>query len=200
MVERVAQLKKHMRPGRTYRRAELLRLPFSSSLDRDLRVLVAAGEVEKVGGGLYFRPRSSRFGTLPADRGSLLRSFLKSEDFLVMSLNSYNALGVGTTQLYNLQLVYNHKRDGRMELDGMNYYFIKSRQFPRKPTKEFLFVDLVNNLHLLAEDTVEIKERLAQTLSGDLLEKVRKLAGKYGTARSLKFFDALARGRRGSHG
>ena len=117
-----------------------------------------------------------------------------------MSLNSYNALGVGTTQLYNLQLVYNHKRDGRMELDGMNYYFIKSRQFPRKPTKEFLFVDLVNNLHLLAEDTVEIKERLAQTLSGDLLEKVRKLAGKYGTARSLKFFDALAHGRRGSHG
>ena len=200
MMERIEQLKNHMRPGRAYRRAELLRLPFSSSLDRDLRSLVAAGEVEKAGGGLYFRPRTSRYGPLPAEQNDLLKSFLKSDDFLVMSLNDYNALGVGTTQLYTLQLVYNHKRDGRMKLGGMSYYFIKSRQFPKKPTREFLYVDLVNNLRLLAEDTEKVKKRLAAKLFGEELAKVRRLAEKYGTARSLKFFNSLADGDLSYHG
>ena len=198
MADRIEQLRKNMRPGRTYRRAELA--PFSRSLDRDLRTLLAAGEVEKAGGGLYYRPRSSRFGALPADQDDLLRTFLKCDDFLVMNLNAYNALGVGTTQLYNLQLVYNHKRDGRKKLGGMSYYFIKSRQFPKKPTKEFLYVDLVNNLRLLAEDTERVKERLASKLHGEELASVRRLAGKYGTARSVAFFDNLAEGGCAFHG
>ena len=130
----------------------------------------------------------------------MLKAFLKSDDFLVMSLNSYNALGVGTTQLHNMQLVYNHKRDGRKKLGGMSYYFIKSRQFPGKPTREFLYVDLVNNLHLLAEDTERIKERLASKLRGQGLSSVRRLAGKYGTVRTIAFFDDLAEKEVAFHG
>ena len=41
-------------------------------------------------------------------------------------------MGVGTTQLYNEKLVYNHKRDGRMNLNRQNHFFIKNRKFPKK--------------------------------------------------------------------
>lgn len=198
MNARVDNLKKRLRPGKCYRREDLL--PFSKSLDRDLRSLVAKGELRKAGGGLYYRPQKSRFGDLPADRGQLLEAYLKGDDFLVASLNAYNALGVGTTQLYNTALVYNTKRDGKKKIDGMNYHFIKSRRFPKKPTSDFLYVDLMNNLHLLEEDHEDVKTRMAKKLTGPQLGRVLKLAKSYGTARTRKFFDGLGGMRGAIHG
>ena len=50
---------------------------------------------------MYYVSKASVFWKAPADERELISAFLKDDRFLVMSLSDYNALGVGTTQLYN---------------------------------------------------------------------------------------------------
>jgi hypothetical protein len=72
--------------------------------------------------------------------------FLKDHRFLLASPNAYNALGVGTTQLYDKTVVYNHKRHGQFSLGGRTFDFRQKPSLPKKLTREFLLVDLANNL------------------------------------------------------
>ena len=183
------KLKKHLRAGQVYRRADLVGL--STSIDRHLRQLVDEGVLKKLRGGIYYKPRKSVFGDVPPEEQKVLARFLKSDDFLVMSLNSYNALGLGTTQLYNEQLVYNHKRDGRVEMNGQKYFFMKGRKYPKKVNKAFLLVDLVNNIDLLAEDREALKGRIAQRASDFGMEEVCRTAKLYGKAATQKFFEQV---------
>ena len=60
------------------------------------------------------------------------------------SPNLYNLLGLGTTQLYNRRVVYNQKRHGTFDVGGSVYRFERRMNIPRKLSKEFLLVDLVN--------------------------------------------------------
>ncbi|WP_426032776.1 hypothetical protein [Caulobacter sp. DWP3-1-3b2] len=62
------------------------------------------------------------------------------------------SLGVGTTQLHNKTVVYNHKRHGKFALGGRTYDFRMKPAVPKKLSREFLLVDLVNNLDQLGED------------------------------------------------
>jgi hypothetical protein len=150
VMNALENLKAKLKPGQVYRRADLEKL--SRSVDRDVARLVDEGALLKVGSGLYQSPRLSRFGVLPASTDKLLTSFLKDDDYLVTSHNDYNSLGLGTTQLYNYQIVYNHKRHGRFELGGQLFEFHRKPRFPKKVSPEFLLVDLLNNLGQLAED------------------------------------------------
>lgn len=151
------QLKKRLRPGQVYRRADLARL--SNAVDRHLRALLNEGRLTKVAPGLYMAPRKTRFGAAPADTKKLVESFLKDDRFLMVSPNDYNGLGVGTTQLYNETVVYNGKRHGRFELDGRTFDFRRKSFFPNEASAEFLLVDLLNNLKRLAEDQGEVTHR-----------------------------------------
>lgn len=152
------KVKTKLKPGQVYRRSDLEKL--SRSVDRDVAGLVSEGVLVKVRQGLYQCPQRSRFGVLPASTDKLLTSFLKDDDYLVISPNDYNALGLGTTQLYNYQVVYNHKRHGRFELGGQLFEFQRKPRFPKKATSEFLLVDLVNNLDKLAEDRDAVLARV----------------------------------------
>ncbi len=183
------RLKRHLRPGEVYRRAQLV--AFSSAVDRHLKQLVDSGELQKLKAGVYYRPQKSTFGDVPPDEHKLVETFLKDTDFLVVSLNAYNSMGVGTTQLYNEKLVYNHKRDGRMKLNGQQYYFLKNRKFPKKMSEEFLLVDLVNNLDLLAENKDKLKNLVMHKLFSLNGHKVMKTAKAYGKVRTQKFFSEL---------
>ena len=108
------EVKKHLRPGRVYRRVELAH--WSNAVDRHLRQLQEDGTLTKLSGGLYYRPKKTAFGEAPAEDAKLVKTFLKDDRFLLTSPNAFNALGVGTTQLYNETVVYNHKRHGRFKL------------------------------------------------------------------------------------
>ena len=77
---------------------------------------------------------------------------MKDRRFLLASPNAYNRLGVGTTQLYDKTVVYNHKRHGRYSLGGRTFDFRMKSSFPKTADTEFLLVDLVNNLNQLAEN------------------------------------------------
>lgn len=158
-----------------------------------MRQLVAEGFLKKAARGIYYCPKKASFGDVPPEDQKLVRAFLKGGDFYIASLNAYNALGVGTTQLYNERLVYNHKRKGRFTLDGRPFHFLKRSRFPKRSSPEFLLVDLINNLDFLAED----KEKLCRNVARKVLSmdraKLRKAVRDYAGARARKFFEgALA--------
>ena len=183
------RLKRHLRPGQVYRRAELA--GYSNAVDRHLRQLVDSGALRKLRAGVYYHPKQSSFGEIPADERKVVAAFLKDDGFLIVSLNAYNALGLGTTQLYNERLVYNFKRDGRFEFNGRKYYFLKSRRFPRQITETFLLVDLVNNIELLAEDRDALKDRVAKRVCALGADKLRRAVRAYGKVATRKYFERL---------
>ena len=186
-MTRLEQLKRHLHPGRVYRRADLAQ--WSKSVDRHARELVEQGVLQKLRNGLYCYPKASVFGRVPADERELVRSFLKEDDFLLTSPNAYNTLGLGTTQLYNRRVVYNHKRHGQFTLGGMPFEFRRKPRFPRRLTEEFLLVDLLNNLSELAEDPTVVRER-ARVKAKELdATRLRRAARDYGKVATRKFFE-----------
>jgi hypothetical protein len=187
------QFKKHLRPGKVYRREALA--GWSNSVDRHLKELVSEGTLTKVANGLYLYPKQTAFGEAPADDATLVGAFLKDHRFLLASPNVYNRLGVGTTQLYNKTLVYNHKRHGSFLLDGRTFDFHVKPSFPRKLSKEFLLVDLVNNVDRLAESRQEVLARVKERAPSFDVARLQRAARDYGSVRARKFFsEALKAG------
>lgn len=103
-----------MRPGSVYRRRELSGR--STAIDRDLKTLVDSGDVKKLAWGLYYRPCKKLGSALPPGDRQLVRAFLKTNDFSILS-------GV----------VYNHKRAGHFLLGGRRFEFHVVRSYPTAP-------------------------------------------------------------------
>lgn len=180
-------VKNHLVPGTLYRRSELEE--FSSSVDRHLAQLVKEGTLKKVGPGLYLHPEKSKWGEKASDDKKLVESFLKDDRFLMVSFNSYNGLGLGTTQLYNQAVVYNHKRHGKFKLGNRTFDFRMKPDFPGEFIKESLLVDMLNNLSELAEDPEKVVQALKRKLSSfnrQSLENAVKLYGKVKTKKLIK--------------
>lgn len=180
-------VKKHLKPGQVYRRADLEK--WSRAVDRHLHQLVAEGTLEKLSPGVYHYPQKSAFGLTPPDDETLVRTFLKDDRFLLTSPNAYNALGVGTTQLYNERVVYNHKRHGLFKLGGRTFYFRMKPFFPKDLSPEFLLVDLVNNLNNLAEDREAVLNKVKERALSMDRKRLRRTVGEYAGARARRFFD-----------
>jgi hypothetical protein len=183
-------LNKHIQSGRVYRRDMLL--AFSSAVDRDLNSLMKQGLLKKLANGLYYKPAKSLFGELPPKDDNLVNCFLRDNHFLLYSWNQYNALGLGLTQLYNRIVVLNRKRHGIFKLGNKEFDFRRpNKGFPFKVTREFLLVDLVDNLNELSEDTSLIKETIRKNLENFDTEKVILLAKKYGKIGTKRFFEEI---------
>jgi hypothetical protein len=188
-VEQLDALKKKLRPGEVYRRADLQQ--WSRSVDRHLQELVKDGTLEKISGGLYYVPAPSTFGKVPAEEHALVKAFLKDDHFLLTSPSDYNALGVGTTQLYNTRLVYNHKRHGEFKLGNRSFRFVRKPYVPDKLTREFLLVDLVNNLGQLAEDQSSVMDKVKEKACTMDQANLRNMANRFGKVRTRKLFNSL---------
>jgi hypothetical protein len=189
-MKKLDELKAHLKPGRPYRRADLA--PFSKSVDRHLQELVREGALKKLRAGLYYCPEMSVFGEVPADDHELVRTFLKDSRFLLTSPNAYNALGLGTTQLYNKRVVYNHKRHGEFVLGGRTYSFRLKHHFPRHSvTEEFLLVDLMNNLDELAEDREALLARVRAKAASMESTKLKRAVHEFANTSTRKFFDGV---------
>lgn len=196
-MSKLNEFKKNLRPGQVYRRADLE--PFSNAVDRHLAQLQTEGILTKLSRGIYHCPKKTAFGEAPADDKRLVEAFLKDSRFLISSPNAYNALGVGTTQLYNETVVYNHKRHERKNLGGRTFDFRIKPHFPTSISKEFLLVDLVNNLDRLAEDREELLGRVkAQAATMDQ-RAIAKAASKFGGGRAKKFFSDAPAGKASTH-
>jgi len=189
-MKQLEALKKHLKQGEVYRRADLQK--WSTSVDRHLQQLIKDGTVEKLSGGLYYVLKQSVFGKTPADEKELIRAFLKDDRFLVMSPNDYNALGVGTTQLYNTRRVYNYKRHCNFKLGNREFQFVRKPFVPDKLTKEFLLVDLANNLKHLAEDQPALLENVKRRAKDLDPKRLKQLVNDFGTVGTKHMFSSVA--------
>lgn len=185
-MTKLDELKGHLKRGKVYRRSDLTH--WSKSVDRHLEALVKDGTLQRLSPGLYYFPEESAFGDTPPREETLIRSFLKDDRFLLTSPNAYNALGVGTTQLYNQRTVYNHKRHGEFKLGNKAFSFRLKPHFPKKLNAEFLLVDLVNNLGSLAEDTNEVSKNVSRKVETMDKKKLERSVHEYGSARAKRFF------------
>jgi hypothetical protein len=183
----VAQLSSELKAGKVYRREDLARL--SKAVDRHIRELVDGGQVLKLAQGLYYVPKQSKFGPLPPEDDQLVEGFLRDKEFLVFSPSAYNTVGLGTTQLYNRTLVYNHKRHGVFQFGKRQFDFRVKPRFPKELTQEFLYVDLLNNLDELAEDRKAVLEQARLKLphlDTMLLKRAAKSFGNLATRKRLR--------------
>jgi len=180
------QLEKHLHPGAVYRRSDLEK--WSKAVDRHLQQLQKKGVLTKLSGGLYYYPKKTVFGESPATDQALVASFLKDTRFLLTTPNAYNALGVGTTQLYNETVVYNHKRHGHFQLGGRLFDFRMKPYFPSKLSPEFLLVDLVNNMRTLPEDKEQVLSNIKKKALSMNVKTLSKAVLEYGGVRTRKFF------------
>ena len=177
----LAELKRRLRPGQVYRRKDLAL--WSNAVDRHMRQLVTEGRLEKVANGLYMAPRKTRFGVAPARPEKLVEAFLDDDRFLLVSPSAYNGLSVGTTQLYNVPVVYNHKRHGRFKLDGREYDFRMRSMVPSHLTQEVLLVDLLHNLERLPEDAEGVLPRALERAREMNRKRLARAVRDFGSAR-----------------
>jgi hypothetical protein len=188
-MNKLRALRTHFKEGSLYRRSDVGE--WSKSPDRHLAELVREGTLEKLSQGLYYYPKQSVFGKTPPEETKLVRSFLKDDRFLITSPNAYNSLGVGTTQLYNKRVVYNHKRHGDFTLGNQRFAFRVKPHFPNKLTEEFLLVDLLNNIDSIAEDKGAVLLKIAAKASSMNQKKLARAVKDYGGVRAQKFFKSL---------
>ena len=177
-MKNAEKLKEAMPLGKVYRRQDLEGL--TTAVDRDLKTLVASGEVQRLSGGLYYRPRKNPFGVTPPEDQELVRVFLKTDDFLLTSDNYFTQLGLGLTQLYNNHVVYNHKRSGEFVLGGQRFKFRLVPAYPKKLSKEFLLVDLLNNLRRLPDSSEAVLRNLKEHAKEFKPGLVRENLARYG--------------------
>lgn len=173
-------------PGNVYRRADLEQ--WSNAIDRHLGQLQKEKALFKLSGGLYYCPKQTGFGVTPPNDYDLVEAFLKDHRFLLMTPNMYNALGLGTTQLYNETVIYNHRRHGTFKLGGRPFRFIMKHYFPLELSNEYLLINLVDNLNKLAEDREKVlklaKEKAMTMNRSSFMETLKN----YGGAKARKFF------------
>ena len=165
-------------PGRIYRTRELR--AFSANPSRWAKRLVAQGVLRQPHHGLFYAPVQSRFGLVGVTEDELLTAFLGTDAYLITGPYVWNALGLGTTQLFAVTLVYNTSRTGKVELGGRPFWFRRVR-FPKDPPAEWYVVDLFQNERWMAEDTTRLDEHLARALRVGRLDRgrLREMATEY---------------------
>ncbi len=191
VVEFMKLLRQYIKPGEVYRRSDLEY--YSTAVDRNLSRLTKDGTLRKLGKGLYYAPKKSKFGMVPPNDHDLVERFLKDSSFLLVSPNAYNSLGLGLTQLYNTTWVYNHKRHGEFFLNGKKLVFKLKSAFPVTLSKEYLVIDLINNLEELAEDQEQIVKNFQKNVNRFEASELVKVAQQYGSGRTKKLVKSVLR-------
>lgn len=192
VMKALDELKKHLVPGKLYRREQIAK--WSNAVDRHLKQLQQEDYLKKLSGGLYYCPKTSAFGETPPDDRDLVESFLKDDRFLMFSSNSYNNLGLGTSQLYNETIVYNHKRHGLFKLGNRTFRFVMKHSFPTKLSGSFLLVDLMDHPDRLLEDKAKVSELLKNKLATMNIETISNMVKKYGGVKSRKILSQKTKG------
>ena len=168
-----------LEPGRVYRTAELA--CWSANPTRLAGRLVEEGALIRLRHGLFAAPRMTRFGVVPPSDEALLDAFLEGEPWIRSGPDVWNALGLGSTALHVVQLVYNTKRSGLFELGGRRFHLRRVR-FPEAPTPEWYVVDLLTHADAAGVSRAEVVEDLRRWVE----------AGRYDAAVLVSMAEAFA--------
>lgn len=144
--------------------------------------LVEHGDLQPLANGLYAAPRKSRFGDLPPKPEAVMDAFLDHTPYLFTGPDYWNALGLGSTALFPLQIVYNTKRSGEFTLGGRKF-LLRRVKFPERTTPEWYAVDLIEHRATVGLDTPTLTRRLRDVLRLGRLdaERLTCAAREYGT-------------------
>ena len=172
-----------LEPGRVYRTRELAQ--WGANAPRLALRLVREGALVHVAHGLFAAPRVSRFGVVPPTDEALLRAFLDDEPFVFTGPERWNALGLGTTSVFAMPLVYNTKRSGRFTFGGRQF-LLRRVAFPTAPSVEWFVVDLFENAEQAAASRDDLQRALEVALRRGKFDR-RRLAAmskRYGKRRT----------------
>ncbi len=173
-----------MKAGRLYRQSELQKEWPNAS--HDLKALADAGEIRKALAGFYYKPKKNKYGFVAPEDKELVEAFLKDDNFLLVNTNDYTSLVSGLTQLSMGYKVLNQRRHGKFKLAGFPFDFRVRRNFPKKVTKEFLLLDLLDNVEQL-EDGRSLKEEVKNKLKEFDSKQLLKMASLYANRTTERF-------------
>lgn len=104
----------------------------------------------------------------------------------------YNSLGLVLNQLWNEVRIYNNKRHKKLKLANYNCVFQRPNNgFSAKITKEFILVDLLNNINDVGEDPDVLKGRVIKNINKFDAKKLKKLSVQYGKVGTKKIIDRI---------
>jgi hypothetical protein len=169
-----------LEPGRAYRTRDLRK--WSANPTRLARRLVDEGRLREAAHGLYYAPIPTRFGPAPASDEELLRVFLGGDRFLITGPPYWNALGLGSTAMFAVTLVYNTQRSGEFKLGGRRF-LLRRVNFPVSPSGEWFVVDLLQHHSMAGVALSELRIGLIGTLRQGRWDRQQlvEMAQKYGT-------------------
>lgn len=152
--------------GTVYRTAHLAR--WGANPTRLARRLEGEGRLQQVSQGLYYAPVESRFGAVPPSDEALLTAFFDGSPWLLTGPPRWNALGLGSTQLFARPLVYNTKRSGALKLGGRTFE-LRRVAFPVEPSAEWFAIDLLRNADRVSLAVDDLEERIRAAVSAGRL-------------------------------
>lgn len=166
-------------PGVVYRTAHLAR--WGANPTRLARRLEGEGRLQRVFQGLFYAPVQSRFGAVPPSDEALLTAFFDGSPWLLTGPPRWNALGLGSTQLFARPLVYNTKRTGTVKL-GRKTFELRRVAFPTEPSAEWFAIDLLRNAERVGLAADELEESLRAAVSDGRLSKagLTEMAASFG--------------------
>jgi hypothetical protein len=169
-----------LQPGRVYRTRDMK--PWTANAPRTARRLVREGRLVALAQGLYACPKRGRFGAVPATDEEILRAFLGGSAFIITGPDRWNALGLGTTAMFAMPLVYNTKRSGTFTFGGRSF-LLRRVAFPPNPSPEWFVVDLFENAEQAGASRAELGHALGEAVGrGDLdRDRLREMAERFGT-------------------
>ncbi|RYZ68036.1 MAG: hypothetical protein EOP08_01460 [Proteobacteria bacterium] len=170
-------------PGQVVRTRDLSR--WSANAPRLAQRLVQEGRLVPVAHGLFAAPKRSRFGAVPPTDEALMRAFLDGTPYVFTGPERWNALGLGTTAVFAMPLVYNTKRSGTFDLGGRTF-LLRRVAFPKAPSAEWFVVDLFENAAAAATSPEELAVRLAEAVAAGRFDTARlvAMAARYGSRRT----------------
>ncbi len=168
-----------LNPGSVYRTAHLGR--WGANPTRLARRLEAEGRLRRLAQGLYYAPRNSRFGEVPPSDEALLDAFFDGSPWVLTGPPRWNALGLGSTQLFARPLVYNTKVSGPREVGGRPFEF-RRVAFPADPPAEWFVIDLARNAERVGLDQDELLSRLRSAVRAGQFspEALEEMATRFG--------------------
>lgn len=167
---------RNIEDGAVYTAKDFLR--WDANPNRLLLQLEAEGMAKRLGHGLWqYRPQENRFGSVPPSSDKLLDAFLGKGQYLLTGSQYWNALGLGSTQMWKMDLVYNQHVEGQKSFGAKEFLF-KRKSFPLNPDPEWYVVDLFNNREKMSVTFEELSSGLMNAVDAGKFS-VTKLADNF---------------------
>jgi hypothetical protein len=119
---------------------------------------------------------------VPPTEAALLAAFFRGRPYLRTGPSVWNTLGLGTTGVEAVPLVYNTTQTGELELGGRRFEF-RRVSFPPRPCLEYFVVDLLENTERAGVDRETVQDALSKAVTTGRFdpERLLAMAKQYGT-------------------